>query len=168
MSYEITIDQVRQKTAFAKNSLEAGEYVFRVANVIKKVADRGYNDGKEVYVFFSNPLKDNNNASSFDRSRSLPSEVVIPVFAEGIPVDDSKKRVRSFAFWAQVFGVVAPPPEKTGNKKADWEAYEEWCVGATNALHAAVDSGSVVGAMFNGEIAITEGGFPRLVKKSAI
>jgi hypothetical protein len=174
MSY--TLDQVRRNTEFAKNALEAGSYVFRVAKVLKKVPEKGYFEGKEVLVFISNPLTDTSNAASYDNSRTVYPESLIPV--PPAPGEDGKvskeaqdefnKSLRSFAYWAQVFGIVTAAPEKTGDKKADWAAYEEWCVDAANALVDAVDCGSIVGCCFRADIELNEKGYPKLLNKAAV
>jgi hypothetical protein len=163
-----TIEQARTVTAYAKNSLEAGDYVFRVAKVLQKTADRGFNAGKEVIVFVNNPLTDNNDAASFDRSRTLFSEVAVPVYpgedaATDAAIDEFKKGLRSLAYWAECLGMVESSPPKTGDKKADWAAYEEWAVNAANALCDNPDN--AVGKAFGGTITVNDKGYPKLSKK---
>lgn len=167
MSY--TIDQVRSFNTFAKAQLEAGEYTFRVAKVLTKVADRGFNAGKDVLVLISNPLTDNTNADSYDKSRTLFSEFAVPKFPEDAAdtkaIDEFKKGLRSVAYWAECLGLVDSSPQKTGDKAADWAAYEEWAINAANAL---VDnSDAAVGKCFNGTITVNDKGYPKLSKKTS-
>ena len=164
MSY--TIENVKGFNSYAKNDLEPGQYTFRVSFVKPKVGDQPFNQGKTIYSLACNPLKDNSNADSYDKSRTLWCDITMPEVpasdASAEVVEDFKKGLKSVAYWAQCLGLVDASPAK----QAGPEAYEAWALTAVNAI--ADNPDSMLEKFFNGVVMINPKGYPKLAKKTPL
>ena len=184
-----TIGQAREITNYAKNPIEPGEYVFRISSVKQKVAEFGRNKGKDVYSMPCNPLTDNRNPESFDRSRTVWEEIVIPtqpdeeVIAAAkakdpvalAQVDDFKKTLQRAAYWAECLELVSERPTRAGadaskaDKAASYAAFEEWYVNAANVVFSNPEA--LAGRTFAGTMTantVGEKTYVNLTKKTPV